>query len=78
MFYSSLCQPQGIGADFGLPRVFYFRGTLHIWRAFPSLPPGEAPDGTPLWDKEWQPEVTSRSRDFRVIKNYLLVLKGQV
>jgi len=43
--YRSLCQPQGSGTGFGLPWVFYFPSTLHIWRAFPYLPPGEAPDG---------------------------------
>ena len=40
--YRSLCQPQGSGTGFGLPRVFYFPGTLHNWRAFPCPPPGEA------------------------------------
>jgi len=33
---------------FGLPRVFYFSSTLHIWQAFPYPPPGEAPDGRPV------------------------------
>ena len=46
--YRSLCQPQGSGTGFGLPRVFYFPSTLHIWRAFPYPPPGEAPDGRPV------------------------------
>jgi hypothetical protein len=27
---------------------FYLPGTLHIWRAFPYPPPGEAPDGRPI------------------------------
>jgi len=47
-FYRSLCQPQGSGTGFGLSRVFYFTGTLPIWRAFPYPPPGEAPDGRPV------------------------------
>jgi hypothetical protein len=34
-------------AGFGLPRLFYFPSTHHIWRAFPYPPPGEAPDGRP-------------------------------
>jgi hypothetical protein len=39
--------PQGSGAGFGPPWVFYFPGTRHIWRAVPYPPPGEAPDGRP-------------------------------
>ena len=31
-------------ASFGPPRLFYFPGTRHIWRAFPYPPPWEAPD----------------------------------
>ena len=60
--YRSLCQPQGSGTGFGLPRVFYFPGTLHIWRAFPYPPRGEAPDGRP---------VTPRGAFFNILSNLL-------
>jgi hypothetical protein len=38
---------KAVVASFGPPRVCYFRGSHHIWRAFPYPPPGEAPDGRP-------------------------------
>ena len=63
--YIPLCQPQGNGTGFGLPRVFYFPGTLHIWRAFPYQPPGEAPDGRP---------VTPHGKESIVIANNILHL----
>jgi hypothetical protein len=40
--------PQGSGAGFGPPWVFYFPITHHIWWAFPYPPPGEALDWRPL------------------------------
>ena len=43
-WYSST-KLRGSSAGFGSPRVFYFRGTRHIWWALPYPPPGEAPDG---------------------------------
>jgi hypothetical protein len=40
---------RGSSCGFGLPRIFYFPRTLHLyrWWAFPYPPPGEAPDGRP-------------------------------
>jgi hypothetical protein len=46
--YRSLCKPQGSSTGFGLLWVFHFPSTLHIWRAFPYPPPGEAPNGRPV------------------------------
>ena len=42
-WYASI-KLQGSSDSFGLPRVFYFPGTHHIWWAFPYPPQGEAPD----------------------------------
>jgi hypothetical protein len=38
---------KAVVAGFGPPRVLYFPGTHHIWRALPYPPRGEGPDGRP-------------------------------
>jgi len=44
--------PQGSGADFGPPWVFYFPSTRHLWWAFPYSSPGEVLDGRPATPHE--------------------------
>jgi hypothetical protein len=50
--FEGLHAPQGSGAGFGPPWVFYFPSTYHIWWTFPYLPPGEALDGRPATPHE--------------------------